>query len=141
MNKDEQDQPPAYSPPTRGGETYPLDHVIAMIDDEPSARAAAEAVAADGVLEEEIHLITGQELLQIERAIDDRRSLWNRIVELYPSDERQIINDYKKAAEKGGFFFAVYAPNTDRRDRVRDVLKGFGGYHMHHFSNRTYTDL
>lgn len=140
MSTDERPQPPGQAP-TRGGEVYPIDHVIAMVADEPSALAAAEALAADGLREEEIHLMSGQELLQIDSGIGDHRTTWNRILALFPSDERQIINEYKAAAARGGFFFAVFAPDAGRRDRVAELLKAHGGHHMHYFSKRTYTDL
>lgn len=141
---DDQTNQPNWLPPTRFGETYPSDHVIAIIDDESQAQDAVDALIATGVPESGIHYGTGEGVLRNERVIDSHRGVLDRIGGLFPSDEKGIIDEYKRlaaAGEPGRHFFMIEAPTPEQRDRVRDVLKRHGGYQMYHFDKRTYTNL
>ncbi len=131
-------------PPTRFGETYPKDHVIAVIDDETQATDAVGDLVATGLPETAIHHGTSDGLLRNEGVIDSHRGVLNRIAGLFPADETSIIDDYKElaaAGEAGRVFFMVEAPTIEQCDRVRDLLKHHGGYQMYYFDKRTFVNL
>ncbi len=129
------------TPETRGGRLYPMDAIIAHIDDGDQAAAAEIALRDAGWERDDVITASGEEVLQVSGAAQADRGFLQRIAAAFPSEEADIENEYKDAAARGVWAMMVKARTDDRRVAATSILKAHGAYGLRHYGKRVITDI
>ena len=122
--------------------TYsPRHYLIAVFDDSARATSALRSLHEAGFADSSAAICPGQQFLVNWTDFVQHRGPLERLVDLYPSEEHAVLDDYLAEAVQGASFVSVHL--TEHRDitRVRDLLKPLGGYAMRYFGDLTITDL
>ncbi len=128
------------TPESRGGQLYPMDSIIAHIDD--GAQAAAEAALREAGWEsDDVVVASGDEVTQVSGAAQAGRSFMQRLTAAFPSEEANIENEFKEAAARGSWAIMVRAETDERRAAATSILKANGAYGLRHYGKRTITDM
>jgi hypothetical protein len=128
-------------PRFRFGVFNPTHFIIAVIDDAAQAEAAAGALRESGFAPDDVRVITGEQVLDNERAHDDSKGMLARLASLFPAEEQEAVSAYVARAERGAFFLAVRAPEQDQRSTARGILAAHGGHMMRYYGENTVADL
>jgi len=135
------DELPRVIPAHRMGSLYPTGSIIAHLADADRAAAAEGALREAGWADDEVSTASGEQVIRVEQAARDGRSLLQRIVGAFPSEETQIENEFKEAAARGAWAIMAKAETDERRDRARDILRAHGASGLRHYGKRVITDL
>jgi hypothetical protein len=131
-------------PPTSFGVVYPKDDIIAVIADHAEAERAVQALQDAGIPADDIDLLEGKQLLEIERDLQARQTLAGRVGRLLSfltSDEGAYQQQYVDEATKGHHILVVHAPESDVVERVQNVLVAHHARHARRYGALTVTDL
>ncbi len=123
------------------GTYYPRHYVVAVIDDPARATRALAALKEAGFDDAAAELCPGAEYLKNYRDFVQGRNLFQRLENLFPSEEQAAVEEYVAEAERGASFVTVHAVERQARDRARDVLKEHGGHAMRYYGDNAITDL
>jgi hypothetical protein len=118
----------AHEPPTSLGNTYPLDDVVAVIDDRASAEQAMQALTDAGLPGDDVDLLDGPSVTEA----------W---LSSAFSDDAAYARAYALEAERGHYLVIAHAPQPEVVERVRQVLSAYGAHSMRHYEELTVTDL
>lgn len=132
---------PGRVPESRMGSLYPIQSIIAHIDDGDSAAAAEAALRKAGWEGDDVVVASGEEVTRVSTAAQGGRSLLQRIAGFFPSEESQIENEFKEAAARGAWAVMVKAETDVRRDEATSILKAHRAYGLRHYGDRVITDL
>jgi hypothetical protein len=127
--------------PRKLGQFYPLDDIVAVIDDRAAAERAAQALKDAGVSDGDVDLVAGAWFAQAARSAVQQRGVLRRLAHLVPTDERVLVRQYVEEAEAGHFLVVVHAPSPDDVERARAVLAAHGAREMHHYERNVIRDL
>jgi hypothetical protein len=108
--------------PHQFGEFYPLDDIIAVLDDERAAGRAHEALVEAGVPAGDIDVISGDWFIEHGRELKQARGFAERLAGLLASEERGYVEEYEDEARQGHALIAVHAVDDATAERVRQVL-------------------
>jgi hypothetical protein len=120
---------------------YPIDDVVAVIEERSTAERAVQALKDAGVSDDDVDLIDGAWFAQAARSAVGQRGMVRRLTHLLPTDETFVARTYVEAAEQNYVIIAVHAPTEDDVERVRAVLAAHGAREMHHYGQHTIRDL
>ncbi len=131
-------------PPSILGFVYPLDDVVAVIDDRESAERAVRSLRDAGLPEEDIELLDGPFVLEASRSFQKNQGRLQKIeawLSTAFSDDVAYARDYILQAERGHFLLIVHAQQQDVVERVRGLLHANGAHDIRHYELLTVTDL
>jgi len=129
------------SVPTMMDRFYPLEDVVAVIDDRSTAERAIQALKDAGVADGDVDLADGAWFAQAARSTVQRRGRIARLTHMLETDESLLVTRYVEEADQMHVIIAVHAPNQDHVDRVRAVLAEHGAWEMHHYGKHVILDL
>ena len=123
------------------GTYYPRHYVVAVIDDTGRAMQAMAALQEAGFDDAAAELCPGPEYLRNYRDFVQGRNLFQRLENLFPSEEQAAVEEYVAEAERGASFLTVHAIERGPRERATAILKEHGGHAMRYYGDNAITDL
>lgn len=120
------------------GHYYPKGWVVAVIHERAEAERAAEALRTAGFADEDVRLFSGREVLELDRAFDEQRSIGQRLGGLLSSDEAAAQQEYLDEARRGRHFVLVHASGPERAGAI---LASHEAHAMRHYGDLAITDL
>ena len=123
------------------GTYYPKHYVVAVIHDTGGAMRAMAALKETGFDDAAAELCPGPEYLRNYRDFVQGRNLFQRLENLFPSEEQAAVEEYVAEAERGASFVTVHAPERSARERAGAILKEHGGHAMRFYGDNAITDL
>jgi ABC-type branched-subunit amino acid transport system substrate-binding protein len=120
---------------------YPLDDLVAVIDERPAAERAVQALKDNGVPDSDVDLVDGAWFAQAARSAVQNRGVVKRLAHLLPTDESLLARRYVDEAEQQHVIIVVHAPSQDDVERAREILAAHGAREMHHYERRVIRDL
>jgi len=127
--------------PTMLDRFYPVDDIVAVIDNRPTAEHAVQALKDAGVSDGDLDLVDGGWFAQAAHAAVQQRGVMRRLAHLLPTDESDLAGRYVEEAEHQHVLIVVHAPGQDDVERARAVLAAHGAREMHHYGRRVIRDL
>jgi hypothetical protein len=119
--------------PTKLGQFYPLDDILAVVEDRSTGERAVQALKDAGVSETDLDLLDGAWFAEAMRASGRRYGVARRIAALLPTDESLLVKRYVTEAEQGHLIVVVHAERPDDVERARSVLAAHGAREMRHY--------
>ena len=138
------DSAQANAPPSSVGNIYPLDDVVAVIDDPESAERAVRSLRDAGVAEDDVDLLDGPSVVEATRSFRQHGGRLRRVEAWLSeafSDDAEYARIYEREAERGHYLVIAHAAQPDVVERVRQVLRAHGAHNMRHYESLTVTDL
>ncbi len=129
------------TPESHGGRLYPMDAIIAHIDNGDRAAAAETALRDAGWATEDVIAASGEEVIEVSGAAQAGRGFLERIAAAFPSEEDDIENEFKDAAARGAWAMMVKTETDDRRATATSILKANGAYGLRHYGKNVITDM
>ena len=132
------------NPPLVFGTLYPVQDVVAVIDDLGQARQAEAALRAAGIPDGDSDVLEPALVLQGMQVMQRRRGWLGGLaagVSALVSDDTSHMRDYRDEARHGHSLLVVHAATPAAVQRVRRVLSDFGAHAMHHYGRFVVTDL
>lgn len=114
------------------GRYYPKGWIVAVIHERAQAEQAAEELRAAGFADEDVRLFSGAEVLELDRAFNEQRSLGQRLGGLLPSDQGAAQQEYLDEARRGRHFVLVHASGPEM-ERPRAILASHRAHVMRHY--------
>ena len=127
--------------PTKLGLFYPLDDILAVIDDRATAERAVQALKDAGVSETEVDLLDGAWFAEALRSARRQFGVAQRLAHLLPTDESLLVKRYVAEADQGHVIVIVHAERPDDVERARSVLAAHGAREMRHYRQRVIRDM
>ena len=112
-------------PLTRPVDGYPKHYLMAVIDDVAEARDGVQALRNADIPAEDIRLFEKHEIVEYTEHTERTRSLRSRVVgviQAFASDEDAHVLIYVEEALRGRAILNVYAPTSERAERIKDIL-------------------
>src|ERR1051326_1818609 len=111
-------------PPTP---TFPINHVVGVVQDLQEGEQALQALRDAGHAEDQIHLIQSQEVVEgIQGRLEDRNLLRKWLHQLgTSSDEGYAGRLYLERARQGWHMMAVYAATAEQADQIAHLLSTY----------------
>lgn len=109
------------TPESRGGRLYPMDSIIAHIDDGDRAAAVESALRDAGWDGDDVIAASGDEVIQVSGAAQAGRTFLERLAAAFPSEEAAIEDEFKEAAARGAWAIMVKTPTEDRRAAATSI--------------------
>ncbi len=134
----------ANPPPSSVGNIYPLDDVVAVIDDPESAERAVRSLRDAGLAEDDVDLLDGPSAVEAARSFRQHGGRLRRVQAWLSeafSDDGEYARIYEREAERGHYLVIAHAAGPEVVESVRQVLHAHGGHSMRHFELLTVTDL
>jgi hypothetical protein len=127
--------------PTQLGQFYPLDDILAVVEDRTAGERAVQALKDAGVADVDVDLLDGAWFAEAMRAAGRQHGIARRLARLLPTDESLLVRRYMQEAERGRAILIVHAPNREDIERARSVLAEHGAREMRHYGRRVIRDL
>ena len=127
--------------PTQLGMFYPLDDILAVVEDRSIGERAVQALKDAGVAETDVDLLDGAWFAAAMRAAGQEHGIARRLAQLLPTDESLLVKRYVAEAERGHAIVIVHAERPDDVERARSVLAAHGAREMRHYRQRVIRDL
>jgi hypothetical protein len=121
------------------GVFYPKGYLVAVLEDEARATAAASALREGGFAD--VATWSGDEVLINDEKLLSQRSFLQRLESLIASDEKEAVEEYRESARQGRYFLTVLAPSPDEMTSAASILQRHEAHKMHHYGERVMTDL
>jgi hypothetical protein len=127
--------------PTKFGQFYPLDDMLAVINDRSTAERAVQALKDAGVSDSDVDLLDGAWFAAAMHSAREHGGIAWRLAHLLPTDESLLVRRYMEEAERGRFIVIVHAESTEDIERARGVLAAHGAREMRHYQQHVIRDL
>lgn len=127
--------------PTSMGQFYPLDDILAVVDDRSTGERAVQALKDAGVSETDVDLLDGAWFATALRSARDQGGIAWRLAHLLPTDESLIVRRYMEEADRGHVIIIVHAASPEDVDRAQAVLAAHGAREMRHYDRLVIRDL
>jgi hypothetical protein len=119
------------------GQFYPTGHIVAMFPGEEAARAAARALASDGVAEDEMSLITPEAMMR-----DVVRTVGTADIPLpSPGTESDTVRRFSELAAQGHFAVLIPVSREHDSDRIMAALATHSPVHAQYYRRLVIEDL
>ena len=131
-------------PPTSLGNIYPLDDVVAVIDDKESAEQAVRALSDAGLQDDDVDLLDASKVVEADQALRQhggRLRKFEAWLSAVFSDDADYARTYVLEAERGHYLVVAHAAEPEVVQRVSQVLRAYGAHSMRHYELLTVTDL
>lgn len=112
---------------TSFGLFYPLHYTLAGFLDAGMAQTALDRLAQSGLSTDDIHIVTGAQLIAAIKEIEDGNSWLDRIrsrIADFLGTETYFIDQDLTLARQGGVFLLAYTPDEASAQAVQGVLEG-----------------
>jgi hypothetical protein len=119
--------------PHKLGEFYPLDDIVAVVDDQATGERARQALVEAGIPADDIDLIDGAWFIERGRQIKGSRTFAEKLGSLLASEERSYVEEYEEEAQNGHSLMAVHAESEEIAEQARKVLASHGARRMRHY--------
>jgi hypothetical protein len=126
---------------TSFGNFYPLNDILAVVDDPTEGERAVQSLKSAGVADDEVDLLDGSWFAEALRGIDRHGGIAARLAKALPIDERLLMRRYLELAEKGHYVIVVHAEEPEQIERAKGVLYDQGAHEVRHFGRAYVTDL
>lgn len=123
------------------GEFYPVDDIVAVLEDQTTGERVVQALMAGGVPADDIDLIDGAWFIQHGEDLRQERGPLERLGGLLSVEERSHRQEYDTEARAGHWLIAVHAADAETAARVRGVLASHGARRVRHYRQHTIEDL
>ena len=125
---------------------YHLNHVISIMPGEKEAVEALESLLANGFMESEVTLTSGQEIADRIAASSGRSGLVGRVLQVVDhfgagGEEMEARHQYEQALRDGHVNVLVLAPTEERKRRAAEILQQHGGEFINFFGSLTIEQL
>jgi hypothetical protein len=127
--------------PTQLGMFYPLDDILAVVEDRSIGERAVQALKDAGVAETDVDLLDGAWFAAAMHAAGQEHGIARRLAQLLPTDESLLVKRYVAEAERGHAIVIVHAPRPEDVARASRVLTAHGAREMRHYDRRVIRDL
>lgn len=127
--------------PTKLGQFYPQDDILAVVEDRSTGERAVQALKDAGVSETDVDLLDGAWFAEAIRAAGRQHGIARRLAQFLPTDESLLVRRYLEEAEQGHFIVVVHAPRPEDVERARAVLAEHGAREMRHYDRLVIKDL
>jgi hypothetical protein len=121
------------------GVYYPKGYLVAVIEDEARATAAASDLREGGFAD--VGTWSGEEVLINDEKLMRQRSFLQRLESLIASDEKEAVEEYRESARQGRYFVTVLAPSPEEMTSAASILHRHEAHKLHHYGERVMTDL
>jgi hypothetical protein len=122
---------------TKFGIFYPTGYLVAIFPDMVAARSAEKALGFGGFLEEDIVLMSGEEVTRFAEDHLQNSSLWGLLMQqlsrMFATEEVYSDHDLKLASG-GAAFLAVYCPDEKHRRPTWELIEPFGPVAGRHYA-------
>jgi hypothetical protein len=129
------------SVPHKMGEFYPLDDIIAVVEDPATGERTRRALGEAGIPDGDIDVIDGAWFIERGRELKEARGFAERLGSLLASEERSYVAEYEDEARQGHSLIAVHAADAETAERVRRVLAAHGARRMRHYREHVIEEL
>ncbi len=121
---------------------YPTGYLFAVVDDRTNADALVRELEEAGVERSAMLRFTGEEGARRIDASGTDHGILARLLRLleYADDSRLQAEAYEREARAGHCVIGVHAPETDRRDHLRALVKAHGGHTINYYSPAGFTE-
>jgi hypothetical protein len=123
------------------GVFYPLDDIIAVLQDQATGERTVQALVAAGIPAGDIDLIDGPWFIEHGRELQGERGFGQRLAGLLASEERGYVKEYEDEARQGRTLIAVHAADVTTAERIRGVLVDNGASRMRYYREGIIQDL
>ena len=136
--------PPDESDADRSRIRYPLDWLLAVIDEPLAARAASVALLEAGFAPDQVKVLAGA---TSEGSLADlptsqgAMSQLIRLVQFMTMDQTPDLRLYEAALDDGRAIVAVHGGDRARVLQARDILAGHGAHFQNHFGRYATEEL
>lgn len=129
-------------PQTISGAIYPVNYVVAVIDDLWEAQQAAQAFIESGYDVSNIRLMDSHEALEKIHELEAGRNWLQRFFSSFQgtTDETGAAV-YKSEAQKGYHILHVHATTSQEVERIRDILEVYHAHTIKYFGPWSVEDL
>jgi len=127
--------------PTKLGQFYPLDDILAVIDDRATAERAVQALKDAGVSDGNVDLLDGAWFAEAMRSARRQFGVAQRLAHLLPTDESLLVRRYVAEADRGHAIVIVHAERPDEVESARSVLAAHGARELRHYGRHVIRDL
>jgi hypothetical protein len=130
--------------PGRRAITYPTNHVLGIVPDEPTAERVAHALVAGGVPAADVTLLAGEADADRMDGLGERHGLTTRLlrlVQFMTMDQMPDFARYEAAIRDGRAVVAVHATDRDAVLAARDALATAGGYFLNYYGRASTEEL
>jgi hypothetical protein len=127
--------------PTMLDRFYPMDDIVAVIDDRATAEGALQALKDAGVSAADMDLVDGAWFAEAARSAVEHRGTMRRLAHAIPTDESLLTKRYLEEAEQQHVIIVVHAASDDDVTRAGAILAAHGAREMHHYARRMIRDL
>lgn len=121
------------------GVFYPKGYLVAVLEDEARATAAASDLREGGFAD--VGTWSGEEVLLNDAKLMSQRSFLQRLESLVASDEKEAVEEYLDSARQGRHFVTVLAPSPEEMTSAATILRRHEAHKMHHYGEQVMTDL
>ena len=118
---------------THFGTYYPTGYVVAVVDDRDQANRAVQALRSAGVPTDQVRVMSGDEVLAIDREFKESQSFGQRLGGMLAADEGEAVQQYVEAAQRGHALVTVPAPELAEAQRINGVLAEHGAHGVRHY--------
>ena len=114
---------------TSFGLFYPLHYTLAGFLDAEQAQTALDRLADSGFSTDDIHVVSGSQLIATIEEIEDSNGWLDRVrsrIADFLGTETYFIDQDLTLARQGGVFLLAYTPDEESAKAVQGVLEGTG---------------
>ena len=127
--------------PVKLGQFYPLDDILAVVEDRSRGEQAAQALIDAGVPKGDVDLVDGAWFSEALRAAGRQHGIARRLAQFLPTDESLLVRLYMDEADQGHNIIIVHAPRREDIERAQAALASHGAREMRHYGRHVITDL
>lgn len=129
------------TPENRGGQLYPMNSIIAHIETSDQAVAAERSLREAGWEGDDVIVASGEEVIEVSGTAQAGRGFLQRLASSFPSEEAEIVKEFKDAAARGIWAILVKAETDVRRSAATAILNQSGAYGLRFYGKHVITDI
>lgn len=116
---------------------YPTNRVAGTVDDLEEAQAVVESLSQAGFAMDEIDILYGEEGLRRLDSTGVEHGLLARVqrTAFHWHEEGRYLRQHVEDVQAGHFVIMVLAKEPEKREKVREILKSYGGHFIKFFGN------
>ncbi len=114
---------------------YPMNRVVASIDDDAGLDASLRALQASGIDVTQVHVLSGADGARLLDQSGKRHGVRGRLLRLLQRGayESDALLAHERVLKQGGHVIYVPVHTSDERSRVVDILRRSSGHDLMHF--------
>lgn len=129
------------NPPTKMGQFYPEDDVVAVVSDQQTGERALAALEENGIPRGNMDLIPPHVVLAASQTIEQNRGVFEKIASFFALEEGTYADEYVEEAQAGAHIVIVHADNEEVMKLIARVLREHGARRLRHYGSSVITAL